>query len=207
MTRLHLQERTPPNLRGKIGLWRILDSGIVVPVTFRPNQIQDAWGYAAAMALGYGGTAYTIRYMYIEYENVTSPEDAVAIPSFGTDEGVDYYELLSESATRDYLRVPMVTEPVLGIASGYEDLFAHGGGNKLTFFAQCAGSAGVHGKAYSNAANSKVFGVGLVAAPDSTDHSRDIVVARNYFEASEQVVKDVSSHVGVTWELEFRGAT
>jgi hypothetical protein len=135
--------------------------------------------------------------MYIEFENVASPGDAVTIPTFARGAGTEYYDDLQSSGTRDFLRVPLTQDPLVGVAGDGDEY------TKLTFFAQTQGVEGVTGKTYSPGVNSKVFGAALVATPLFADRTQDIVVARSYFPADEQVLKDASSQVGVTWDITF----
>lgn len=201
-------------VEGRVGLWLIREHGrpgpgqsayrTVEPITFKSNQIQYNWGFVAAQTIGRGLAAYKLSAMYVEFENVALPGDPVTIPVFGREEGTEYYGDLQSSGSRDFLRVPLLQDPLLGIATGFEDYFVEGTGNKLTFFAQTQGVAGVHGKTFSDAANSKVCGVAMVATPVFADWTQDIVFARSYFPLGEQTLKEVSSQIGVSWEFLFK---
>lgn len=215
-------------VRGRVGLYRIWEPGregrqqpaadkLALPfnwgpggprrvevITHKSNQLQFNWGMIAAMCIGFGDRDYRIRALYIEYENVADPGDPVTVPDFDRDEGIEYYQDLAFSASRDFLRVPLNINPTLGIETGFENYFTDGStGNKLTFFAQTQGTAGYHGKAFSNAANSKVFGVALVATPTFADATQDLIFARTYYDVDDQEVKQVSSQFGVTWDVSF----
>ena len=193
-----------PGVSGRLGLWRVRRDGHVTPITFTPNQIQYSWGMIAAQTLGNGLASYRVSSMYIEYENVASPGDPVTIPAFDRDEGIEYFDDLQVSGTKDFLRVPLIQAPLLGIASGFESYFTEGvDGNKLTFFTQSSGVAGVHGKTYSVGANSTVYGATLVATPVFADRTQDVIFARSYFDVADQTIKDASSQVGLTWEISF----
>ena len=197
-----------PMARGALTIW-VQDPvlKIFLPHGRNHNDLLYGWGYMAARQLGFRRTSdqldYSITSMYIEFENVADPDDAVSPPTVTRDAGIDYYNDLLGSSSRDFLRVQLTTEPLLGIQTDYEDFFAEGEGNKLTFFAQSAGTAGVHGKPFSAAANSKVFGAALVATPVPSDRTRDIVFNRGYLDAADQVVKQLSSQVGMTWDVWF----
>ena len=168
------------------------------------NQTMYGWGFAAAQSLGYGKTNYRINGMYLEFENVADPEDAVTPPDFTPDAGIEYYQALSGSGTRDYMRVPLVSSPVLSIHPGYEDGYEAGvTGNKLTVYAQSAGSTGVHGKTFSNGVNSKLFGAALIVAPDWGDATQDIICNRAYVASDEQLVKPTMLQLSASWELSF----
>ena len=191
-----------PDVRGRVRLWT-KRAGVWVPRAVIQNQIQYSWGMIAAQAMGRGDASYAIHGMYIEFENVASPGDAVTIPTYGRDEGVEYYDDLVSSSVRDFLRVALLQDPLLGVEAGYENYFGDGEGNKLTFFAQSQGTTGIHGKTFSDTVNSKVFGAALVATPVFSDRTQDIVFARSYFAVDEQTVKEASSQVGISWEISF----
>ena len=187
-------------VRGQISVW---DSNFSFQLHTQPNQTQYGWGAIAAQCAGKGLRNYKISTMYIEFENVDSPEDAVTPPTLGVEEGAEYFQSLSLSSVRDYLRVPVLTTPDLAVAAGFEDVFPEGEGNKLTFMAQTAGTTGVHGRTFSDSVNSKVFGMALVSTPVSGDSSRDLVFARTYLESANQVLKVASGQIGLTWNIIF----
>lgn len=200
-----------PLVHGNIGLYQVLresgsrrDKPRIKHLFNQPNQIQYSWGTVAAQTIGLGNRDYRINAMYIEYENVASPGDAVTVPSYGREEGVEYYQDLELSATRDFLRMPLIANPTIGIETGFESYFTEGvDGNKLTFYSQTQGSSGFHGKSFSDSVNSKIFGVALVATPVFADATKDIVFSRTYFDTANQTLKLASSQVGVTWDIGF----
>lgn len=173
--------------------WRLL--------TTDRNQIQVGWGEIAARLFGDGDARYKLSAMYIEFENVASPGDPVTAPAYDQEDGIEYYENLSASPARDFLRVPLLTSPKKSVVAGYEGLVA---ANSLTFLAQSSGTEGVHGKEFSDSANSTVFGLALVAAPVWGDRTLDLVFGRRYYDVSKQVPKKVSSQVGVSWIENFK---
>jgi len=162
------------------------------------NDFLYEWGAIFAQLLMRKGLQYGIGGMYIEFENTASPGDVVTAPDFtrGADEGVAYYNALSGSGDRDYLRVPLVAST---LDSTDETNFPKG--NRPTFFAQTSGAEGVHGKPFSDADNSTVFGGALVAFVDDEDHTRDIVLSRFYVSAAKQQVKLSTSQIGFEWRL------
>ena len=199
-------------IRGRVGLWRIhqrrkrrrVVDRWVEPITYRQNQIQFHWGFIAAQTIGNGLSKYRVSAMYIEFENVASPGDPVTVPMYGRDEGTEYYDALQSSGTLDFLRVPLLQAPLLGIAPGFESYFTAGEtGNRATFFAQSQGVVGVHGKTFSDSVNSKVYGVALVATPVFADRTQDVVFARTYFPTGEQTLKEASSQIGISWDIDF----
>lgn len=133
--------------------------------------------------------------MYIEFEN--NGGAAVSPPTAGRDEGGSYYEDLLASSTRDYLRVPLTA---LTLTSTDEDKFPFG--NRVTAFAQTSGVTGVHGKTFSAAQQSRIYGAALVAFPDFGDATQDLVFSRFYYSSSaNQMTKLVGSEVGVEWRV------
>jgi hypothetical protein len=190
-------------IKGRYTLWEISEAGLWTPLFSRENTLMATFGWAACRLFGFGDTDYRISRVYIEYENVTLPADPVTPPSYDANDSRSYYDNLS--SPRDYLRVPVIGNPDVQIASGYEGLFTEGvDGNKLVFFAQTAGTSGENGVAFSNAVNSKVFGLALVAAPVDSDKTQDVIITRGYYATADQKVKDASAQIGVTWELDFK---
>jgi hypothetical protein len=195
-------------VRGRVTIWRVEPSGLMTPLHTQRNQIQFSWGHIAARQIGYryqaGRPSYHVSGMYIEYENVPNPEDPISVSAFDRELGVDYYNGLALSATQDFLRVEQRVEPNLSISTGYEDYFvANESGNQLTFFAQTAGVEGVHGKDFSSGVNSKVYAAALVATPEFSDRTKDVIFARTTFAVENQVTKEASSQIGITWDIAF----
>jgi hypothetical protein len=200
-------------VRGHVTLWSVDETtGLLTPLHSQKNQILLSWGHAAARALGYrpqaGKPSYHIAAMYIEYENVASPSTPVTVDAFGRDLDPAYYSELYASSTQDFLRVALRLEPSLGVSAAtvadYPDYFTEGqNGNQLTFFAQTAGTTGVHGKPFSAASNSKVYAATLVATPDPDDRTKDVIFARTTFAEENQVTKEASSQIGITWDVAF----
>lgn len=200
-----------PMVRGHINVCRIFYSRKdrrnprrVVPLFIQKNQIQYSWGAVAAQCIGLGNANYRVNAMYLEYENVADADDPVTIPTYERGDGIDYYRNLVYTGSRDFLRVPLSLQPSIGIEPGFEDYFTPGlTGNVLTFHTQSQGTAGFNGKPFSAGVNSKIFGVALVATPNFSDQTKDIILARTYFDVSDQTLKMASSQVGVTWDISF----
>lgn len=195
-------------VRGRVGLWRVNAAGLRELLHSQPNQIQYSWGHIAARQLGFrpqaGRPSFHISAMYIEFENVGNPSNAITVSSFNRELDTGYYNALINSSTQDFLRVPLRLEPSLSISAGYESYFTDGqDGNQLTFFAQTSGLTGVHGKSFSHTVNSKIYAAALVATPNFNDRTQDVVFARTTFSALNQVTKEASSQVGITWDVAF----
>lgn len=189
-------------VNGFIKSYEINSAGLWVPGASFHNQIQWTWGDIACKLFGEGREEYKISAMYIEFENTASPGDLVSAPAFDRADGIEYYSALSSSPTRDFLRLRLISNPKASIISGYEGSSVVA--NQLTFFAQTTGSIGVHGKTFSAAANSTVFGLALVAAPKWEDRTRDLIFAREYYPQAQQVLKQASSQIGVSWTEQFK---
>lgn len=167
------------------------------------NQIQYEWGAIAAQCIGLGNSSYRVNAMYVEYENVSNPDDVITIPTFDRSEGRDYYQNLVFTSNRDFLRVPLLFQPTIGITPGFEPDFTLPNGNQLTFYTQTQGTAGFNGKPFNSGVNSKICGVALVATPNFSDPTMDLVFSRSYFDVEDQTPKLASSQVGVTWSISF----
>lgn len=172
--------------------------GNIYTTPFCDNLVLYDWATIVGKLLTLGDSSWRVDTVYLEYENVASAGDPVAVPSFDRSGGVAYYDSLSSSATKDYLRVPIISST---LNSTDETNFP--GGNLLSFFAQSQGAVGIHGKEFSDTAISKVYGAGLVASPDPNDATQDKVFSRFYVPTSEQQAKLATSQIGVTWEIEL----
>lgn len=197
-------------IRGQITPWVYNEATkLILPGRTKSNQIQLTWARIACKQIGFrrraGRPDFAIAGMYIEYENVANPEDVIAAPtSFERDENLQYYRELEGVSNQDYLRVQLLQEPTHDIADGYESYFLDcDDGNRLTFMAMTSGSAGMFGRPFNSASNSKVFGASLVAMPVPNDHTQDVIAARTYFDVEDQTVKESSHQIGITWQLIF----
>lgn len=194
-------------VRGHVTLWRVDEkTGLKLPVAAQPNQIQYSWGWIAAKQIGFKRQPdrldYSISAMYIEFVNQEDPAESVSAASFNRDVDISYYNTLSGEG--DFLRVPLSVEPALSVSAGYdENLPPDQKGNQLTFFVQSSGTTGIRGKQFSHTANSKVFSAALVAAPVFSDRTKDVIFARTVFSAENQVTKEASSQIGITWDIAF----
>lgn len=194
-------------VRGHVTLWRVDEkTGLKVPVTSQPNQIQYSWGFVAAKQLGFKRQAdrpdYSISALYIEFVNQANPATPVSAPAAARNTSISYYNELA--GNNDFLRVPLSLEPALGVSPGYDEkLPENQKGNQLTFFVQTSGTTGVLGRAFSHSVNSKVFAAALVATPVFSDRTKDVIFARTIFSPENQVTKEASSQIGITWDIAF----
>ena len=93
--------------------------------------------------------------------------------------------------------------PILGHQLSSSDQTLYPKNNVVNFFAQTAGTSGVHGKPFSDTNNSKVFGMALVAAVDELDPTKDIIISRFYLPTTQQQLKAPNTQIGVEWRLQF----
>jgi len=199
-------------VKGHITLWQVDEAtGLKLPIGAQSNQIQYSWGFIAAKQIGYRPNPdrpnYHISAVYLEFENQMDPEQDISPGTNARDTGISYYNALVDNPTRDFLRIPLILEPAGGVSTGYEaNLPVDQQLNKLTFFVQSVGTTGVHGKMFSHSApngTSKVFAAALVAAPNFNDRTKDVIFARTTFLPQNQVTKEASSQIGLTWEIAF----
>lgn len=191
------REFQPPLTRGRARLCLVYpDRRLVYPHPYQDNLVLYSWATIAANLLALGNAAYKIAAMYIEFDNSGAP---VAAPVYDRTGGISYYQGLSTSAVRDYLRVPIIAATVTS-----DNPTLYPGGNLMTFFAQTAGTAGVQGKTFSDVANSRVIGAALVATPNFADATQDQVYSRIYFSTSNQQAKLPTSQVGVDWPISLQ---
>lgn len=177
--------------------WRIFsfneETGVIKKMVAQPNIIPYQGADVLARSLA-GDSDYVAGAMLFEYEN-GSP----TIPSPQRDEGIDYYlDDLALSATKDYIRVPLV------IPAGFSSSDATKyGGNQATFFAITSGTTGIHGRAFSLSAGSEVYGVALVATPTPTQYTSDLLFSRSY-DGFDPVPKEDGYQIGAQYMIRFR---
>lgn len=113
-----------------------------------------------------GNDEYRISHMYFAYENTAgTPSPAAAAR---TDTATSAFHNLT--SPQDFLRAQVLEPPQLE-AADVNHLF-----NRATFNAIASDSAGVNGLAFGAASDSKVYAVGLVAAPTGT-YTDDLLYA------------------------------
>lgn len=198
-----MHEQVIPNSKnfyGRVRAHRVLPADRWVAQTeWKNNTIVYEWGAIVGRLLMAGDRKYRISGMYLEFENVAMSGDAVTIPTYGRTRNIDYYNELSGSGSRDYLRVP-VTSSVLNVSD--EDLFPHG--NEPVFFSRSQGLVGVHGKPFSHVNNSVVYGASLVAMVNATDATQDLILSTFYFAEESQQPKLSTSQIGLEWALSLQ---
>lgn len=179
----------------RTGIWTPLHAA------FTPNTLLYTWGHVAARCIGRGNREYRLTVMYLEYENTAG---AATVPAVAREDGLEYYSGLASVPNRDFLRVPLRPLPDITVAAGYEAYLGEYLGNKCTFFAQSQGTAGTHGKPFSDAVSSKVIGVALAATPVPADWTQDVPFSRSYYASEKQIPKTANGQVGIVYPFTFR---
>lgn len=200
MDGLHAASRIKPRQgcgRARLSLVHPKHGNIPV-MPFRDNLILYDWATIVGQLMTTGNPNWKIGAMFLEFENVAMATDVVTVPSFDRSGGIDYYDSLALSATRDYLRIPLISATL-----ETTDEVNFPSGNLMTYFGQSQGTVGVHGKTFSDSAISKVFGGALVATPDINDATQDKVFSRFYVPEAEQQAKLATSQIGLTWQVEL----
>lgn len=171
------------------------ETGAISSMVMQPNTIMV--GSATCLAhQSAGDNSYKLAYMYMQFENLSSTGDDPVVPSYTAADDISYFTNLSVHGSQDFLRVPLVSAPsYTTTGSGYTD-------NMITYIALSGGfTSGFHGKPFSDAAISAVFGGALVAAPTGLQ-AGDIVFARNY-PTSAKVLKPAGEQIVMQWSIEF----
>jgi hypothetical protein len=136
-----------------------------------------------------GNVTVPINMMYIEFGN-SSP----AIPTATRVGGRSYYDALADESS-DFLRVPMISGPVLAASSSSYN------SNKTTFTAISNATTGYNSTPFSDTSSSEVVGAALVVAPSLTDQTQDYVFSRYYL--SSTVAKASGQEIVIQWSLVF----
>lgn len=164
-----------------------------------PNSIVNSWGGLLIPLLnGEDPEKYRVSAMYIEFENNSGA--VVTPPTFErTDDMAAYYASLADSPTRDYLRVPVIARAYSKSDESYPF------DNVMMITARTSGTVGQHGKPFSAAQQSRVYGGAALAMPDESDDTQDRILARAYWSSSSsQLVKLIGSEIGYDWEFTAR---
>lgn len=163
-----------------------------------PNALQQDSGLIRAKLLS-GDVSYKLSAVYVEFENVASPGDPVTPPvSVPDSEGIDYYQGLSGSVSRDFMRVPISFPPLIDTDDELYEL-----PNRWTVVVDVPAGTGYHGKPFNSGSNSTVFGLALVATPDWDDELEDLVYSRQYYEVVDQSPVPPSGVLRLTFAQTF----
>lgn len=176
--------------QGFVRMFTADDDGVPRKMIAAPNLVVYSGADVMAGCLGWKQN-YIPKAMYFEFENTTGTPSYPAIAR--DDDDLSYYTGLS--TPKDYIRVPISVNPSFRSTDGtkYE-------ANAVTFFAITGATQGEHGVAFGAASNSKVYGAALVATPDVSDSSKDIIVSRIY-PPDILIVAKGDSQLGLQWEV------
>jgi hypothetical protein len=148
---------------------------------------------------------YRGRALYLEFENVADVNDVVSPPEVDAEDSLQYYLDLSSSVVRDFVRIPFTPAGVaMDVHPDYAEVLDDAYPNRTTIRAATSAVTGYHGRAFTTAAKSKIFGVALVACPSINDVTRDILLAREYYETTSQLIKPSSGIVEGKYVITFR---
>lgn len=165
------------------------------PSPWKNNLLMADYAFILGMLLR-GDRGYRLATAYIEFQNVASPGDPADAVVYDRTESAEYYASLASSPDRDYLRVPFVLgEPQLDDEENFPR------GNLLLGFAVSDGATGVHGKTFSEGANSVVAGAAVVATPDRDDPTQDLIFSRWYLDEPDQWPKTGTQQTTIEWRL------
>lgn len=132
---------------------------------------------------------------YIEFFNITEPEDPTTTPTFEVDDGIDYYVDLASDPCIDFVRAPVdYIKPFISDPT----LFSKP--NAITVFTSTTETEGIHGKPFTSGAISKIIGGAIVHAPDD-DYTNDIVLCRFYLDSEDQPVRPSGQPFAVSKSL------
>lgn len=135
-----------------------------------------------------GNSEYNISHMYFAFENTAGTPTA---PAAARSDVADYFHSLS--APQDFLRAEVLSPVTITAAD------VNHNGNRATFNAIAVDSTGVNGVTFSAGSNSKVFSIGLVAAPTGV-YTGDVLYARFVLPTALPVVG--SGQISATWATE-----
>lgn len=171
-------------LRGRVRVWN--ESGDVVEST---NLVVYNGGDIIAKLLG-GASEYAISHMYFAFENTAG---APAPPAAARTDTADD-QFWSLVAPQDFIRAQILT-PVTYDATDADHLF-----NRVTFYSISTATAGENGTSFGAAHDSKVYGLGLVAAPGATPSSDDLLYAHYILPSALPAAG--SGQISATWATE-----
>lgn len=170
-------------LSGYVRVWN--EDGLVIEGN---NLVVYTGGDIIAQLLA-GNSEYRISHMYFGYENTAGvPAPAAAAR---TDTAASAYHSLA--APEDFLRGPILEPPQLSAGD------VNHSSNVATFNAIGVGPTGVLGLAFGPGSNSKVYDIGLVAAPTGV-YTGDVLYARYVLPSALPAVG--GGQVSATWATE-----
>ena len=171
-----------PTLRGYVEVRN--EAGLVIR---SKNLVVYTGGDIIAKLLG-GSPEYRISHIYFAYEN-TAGVPVPPVPA-RTDTAAYFHTL---AAPFDYLRAPVLVPPVYSASDANHNF------NQAAFTAIVSAVTGENGLAFGSASNSKVYSLGLVAAPTGAT-AGDMLYA--HFALPAALPAAGSGQVSATWMTE-----
>jgi hypothetical protein len=170
------------NRRGYVKVWN--EAGESVESS---NLIVYNGGDIITKLLG-GQPEYKIAYMYFAYEN-TAGAPVPPVPAL-TDTTALFLGLANP---KDFIRSPVLTPPIF-TTSDANHLY-----NRATFLSIANAASGYHSVPFGAVNNSKVYALGLVAAPTGAA-TGDLLYA--HFALPSAVAAAGSGQISATWMVE-----
>lgn len=171
-----------PLLRGFVEVRN--EAGVIVRAK---NLVVYTGGDIIAKLLG-GQPEFRISHMYFAFENTVGvPVPPVPVR---TDTVAQFSSLV---APRDYIRAPVLVPPAFSASDGDHNY------NQATFTSIAAAAAGEGGVPFGAANDSKVYALGLVAAPTGAV-AGDVLYA--YFALPAALPAAGSGQISATWMTE-----
>lgn len=170
-------------LRGRVRVWN--EAGVCVESS---NLVVYNGADIIAKLLG-GECEYKISHMYFAYENTAGTPSPAAASR--TDTASDFWDL---TAPEDFIRSPIL-QPVTFESTDTQYLH-----NQVTFYSVTVATAGEHGVPFGAANNSKVYKLGLVAAPGTNPETDDLLYASYVLPTALEAAG--SGQISATWATE-----
>jgi len=169
-------------LSGRVRVWN--EDGLSVE---SENLVVYTGGDIIAQLLA-GNAEYQISHFYFGYENTAGTPTGPAVARTDT---VAYFQGLV--SPQDFIRASILQPTQLSASDGNHN------SNVATFLAVTAASVGQHAVPFSVGSNSKVFTLGLVAAPTGTAGG-DVLYARYLLPTALPAAG--SGQISATWATE-----
>jgi len=144
-------------------------------------------GLADAVGLVLSGQSPKL-FMYIEFHDDDSP----TAPSFNKESGVEYYLGLNPTEA-DFLRVPLIAPLKVDASSGYSS-------NKMVATAVTQGDEGHLGLSFGGG-DTHIIGAAVVLVRDVEDATKDVVIARGYF---NPIAVGENQHVSIVFPFTLK---
>ena len=168
---------------GKVSVFAVKPNEVKELVFASENQIQADSRELLARLMS-GDDSARVNTIYIEFENVATPETEAAVTAFSPEEGAEHFTNLSGNC--DFVRQTLQIAPEVD-------------GSSITYSGMFADGYGEHGLQFGgDGVNSRVYGMALVSA--GADQTQDKVFARKNWDIQKVKNGDL---LYVTWTISF----